>query len=115
MPFLELINDINDAWSKISYGVTPEGSLQAGDSPREFKIDKLQLTEVKGDKEGSDGDTFDITDLVLQFSYHESIESAFLRCDISILDSVDFNSLFKGGEKVRIKMTTATAFDKDPE
>tara|TARA_B100000902_G_scaffold77010_1_gene81771 strand:- start:270 stop:1781 length:1512 start_codon:yes stop_codon:yes gene_type:complete len=112
MPFLELINDINDAWSKISYGVTPEGSLQAGDSPREFKIDKLQLTIV--DEKGGDDETFDITDLVLQFSYHESIESAFLRCDISILDSVDFNSLLKGGEKVRIKMTTATAFNKEP-
>ncbi len=112
MPFLELINDINDAWSKISYGVTPEGSLQAGDSPREFKIDKLQLTIV--DEKGGDDETFDITDLVLQFSYHESIESSFLRCDISILDSVDFNSLLKGGEKVRIKMTTATAFNKEP-
>ena len=111
MPFLELINDINDAWSKISYGVTPEGSLQAGDSPREFKIDKLQLTIV--DEKGGDDETFDITDLVLQFSYHESIESSFLRCDISILDSVDFNSLLKGGEKVRIKMTTATAFNKE--
>tara|TARA_B100000427_G_scaffold3985_1_gene3849 strand:- start:1577 stop:3088 length:1512 start_codon:yes stop_codon:yes gene_type:complete len=112
MPFLELINDINDAWSKISYGVTPEGSLQAGDSPREFKIDKLQLTIV--DEKGGDDETFDIRDLVLQFSYHESIESAFLRCDISILDSVDFNRLLKGGEKVRIKMTTATAFNKEP-
>ena len=46
MPFLELINDVTDAWAKISYGVTPEGSIQAGDSPREFKIDKLQLTIV---------------------------------------------------------------------
>ena len=114
MPFLELINDVTDAWSKISYGVTPSGSIQAGDSPREFKIDKLQLTEVKGDAEGSDGDTFDITELVLQFSYHESIESSFLRCDISILDSVDFNSRLKGGEKVRIKMTTASSINKDP-
>ena len=112
MPFLELINDVTDAWSKISYGVTPEGSIQAGDSPREFKIDKLQLTIV--DEKGGDDETFDITDLVLQFSYHESIESSFLRCDISILDSVDFNSLLKGGEKVRIKMTTATAFNKEP-
>ena len=112
MPFLELINDINDAWSKISYGVTPEGSLQAGDSPREFKIDKLQLTIV--DEKGGDDETFDITDLVLQFSYHESIESSFLRCDICILGRFEFNSLLKGGEKVRIKMTTATAFNKEP-
>tara|TARA_B100001250_G_scaffold374473_1_gene361331 strand:- start:54 stop:1562 length:1509 start_codon:yes stop_codon:yes gene_type:complete len=114
MAFLELVNDLTGAWSKISYGVTPEGAIQAGDSPREFKIDKLTLTEVKGDKEGSDGDTYDITDLVLSFSYHESIESSFLRCDISILDSVDFNSRLKGGEKVRIKMTTATAINKQP-
>ena len=109
--FLELINDITGAWKKISYGVTPSSSLQAGDSPREFKIDKLQLTFLK---DGKDGDTYDITELVLEFSYHESLESPFLRCDISILDAVDFNSKLIGGEKVRIKMTTATAFDKDP-
>ena len=111
MAVLELINDLTGAWKKISYGVTPKSSLQAGDSPREFKIDKLQLTFLDN---GKDGDTYDITELVLEFSYHESIESPFLRCDISILDAVDFNSALIGGEKVRIKMTTATAFDKDP-
>ena len=111
MATLELINGITDAWKKISYGVTPSSSLQAGQSPREFKIDKLQLTFLDN---GKDGDTFDITDLVLEFSYHESLESPFIRCDLSILDAVDFNSNLIGGEKVRIKMTTATAISKDP-
>ena len=112
MPFLELANDLTDAWAKISYGVTPAGSIQAGDSPREFKIDKLQIQLLGSD--GGDGEIFDVRDLILSFNYHESIESAFLRCDINILDSVDFNRNLKGGEKVHIKLTTATAINKEP-
>ncbi len=67
MPFLELINDINDAWSKISYGVTPEGSLQAGDSPREFKIDKLQLTIVD-EEDGLDYDDMSYSSLDIDYT-----------------------------------------------
>ncbi len=111
MAYLELANDISGAWKKISYGVTPGSALNATDSPREFKIDKLQLTLLT--PEGNDGDTFDITELVLSFNYHESIESSFLRCDISILDSVDFNTGLIGGEKVRIKMTTNSSIGKE--
>ena len=111
MAYLELANDISGAWKKISYGVTPGSALNATDSPREFKIDKLQLTLLTG--EGNDGETFDITELILSFNYHESIESAFLRCDISILDSVDFNTNLIGGEKVRIKMTTNSSIGKE--
>ena len=109
MPVIEFINNVANAWEKITYGISEgEGSGTFDkDNARDFHIQKLQL-------ETADGKTlYDMTEMVLEFQYHESIESSFLRCDISILDAIDWNKNLQGGEKVIIKMLTGTALRKD--
>jgi hypothetical protein len=109
MPVIEFINNVANAWETISYGIT--GGTGSGtfdkDNARDFAIHKLQL-------ETADGKTvYDMTEMVLEFQYHESVESSFLRCDISILDAIDWNKNLQGGEKVIIKMLTGTALRED--
>ena len=108
MPFAELISAIDDSWRKIQYGQSQNrGEMYAADKPREYVLDKLEIEMINGKK-------YDIRELVIDFAYHESIESSFLRCEFSILDTLDFNRLLQGGETVTIKATTATSVDKIP-
>lgn len=108
MPFAELISAIDDSWRKIQYGQSQNrGEMYAADKPREYVLDKLEIEMISGKK-------YDIRELVIDFAYHESIESSFLRCEFSILDTLDFNRLLQGGETVTIKATTATSVDKIP-
>ena len=106
MPFAELISAIDDSWRKIQYGQSQNrGEMYAADKPREYVLDKLEIEMISGKK-------YDIRELVIDFAYHESIESSFLRCEFSILDTLDFNRLLQGGETVTIKATTASSVDK---
>jgi len=108
MPFAELISAIDDSWRKIQYGQSQNrGEMYAADKPREYVLDKLEIEMISGKK-------YDIRELVIDFAYHESIESSFLRCEFSILDTLDFNRLLQGGETVTIKATTASSVDKIP-
>ena len=108
MPFAEIISAIDDSWRKIQYGQSQNrGEMYAADKPREYVLDKLEIEMISGKK-------YDIRELVIDFAYHESIESSFLRCEFSILDTLDFNRLLQGGETVTIKATTASSVDKIP-
>ena len=108
MPFAELISAIDDSWRKIQYGQSQNrGEMYAADKPREYVLDKLEIEMISGKK-------YDIRELVIDFAYHESIESSFLRCEFSVLDTLDFNRLLQGGETVTIKATTASSVDKIP-
>ena len=71
---------------------------------RAFELKKMEIELVNEE-------VFDIQDLVVDFEYHESIESSFLRCDFSILDSIDFNANLQGGEKITIQMATESSLD----
>lgn len=66
---------------------------------RQYKLKKLEI-KLSG------GDTKDIRDLVADFQYHEAIESAFLRCDFTILDAADFNKALQGGEEISVELET---------
>ena len=109
MSVVEIVNNIAQTWESITYGITEgdgSGTFDK-DNARDFEIQKLQL-------ETADGSTvYDMTEMVLEFQYHESIESSFLRCDISILDAIDWNKNLQGGEKVTIKILTGTSLRKD--
>ena len=109
MPVVEFINQVAQTWESITYGITNgEGSGTFDkDNARDFEIQKLQLETADGSI------VYDMTEMVLEFQYHESIESSFLRCDISILDAIDWNKNLQGGEKVTIKMLTGTALRQD--
>tara|TARA_B100000902_G_scaffold399103_1_gene468441 strand:- start:746 stop:2314 length:1569 start_codon:yes stop_codon:yes gene_type:complete len=106
MVLKKFIDEATGAWRNVSYGLNREDSFESG-SPREYILKQLEL-------ETHDGDKFDIENIVVDFSYHESIESAFLRCDISIVDAVNFYQRLQGGEKIYINIVTATALDKEP-
>ena len=73
---------------------------------RVFRIKKIELTTLFDQK-------FDIRDLVADFEYHESIEAAFIRCDINIVDARDFNKGLAGGEIIDIEIETNSG-DKKP-
>ena len=72
---------------------------------RDYDLKKLSIAL-------RNGKSYDITDLVLDFEYHESIESPFLRCDFTIIDAVDFNLNLLGGEEILIDLTTHNSNDE---
>mgnify|MGYP001186646907 FL=1 len=104
MAIAKFIDDITESWKTIKYGISQDMN-QSGDNAREFHIKKLLLKTADGKK------TYNIEDMILDFQYHESIESSFIRCDISILDAIDFNLQIFGGEEVEIQLSTSTAFN----
>ena len=69
---------------------------------RDYTLDKLSIM-LNNDKK------YDITDMTMDFEYHESIESPFLRCDFTIIDAVDFNLNLLGGERIFIDLVTHNA------
>ena len=106
MPFQEIIDDLTGAWTRVTYGMRRE-DMNLGEGAREFRLDKIEVKLVNGKK-------YDIRDLVIDFGYHESIESSFLRCEINIFDTVDFNRSLYGGEQISMKMITSTADGEHP-
>jgi|TARA_B100001094_G_scaffold330248_1_gene395007 hypothetical protein len=108
MAFQKLITALDGSWRSLQYGqYQGTNEMYAADKPREYVLDKLEIKMLSGKK-------YDIREMVIDFAYHESIESSFLRCEFSILDTLDFNRLLQGGETVTIKAVTATAFSKEP-
>ena len=106
MAIKKFLDAVTGEWRNIAYGVSREDTFEGG-SPREFVLKQLELETI-------DGETFDIENIVVDFAYHESIESAFLRADISIVDAVNFYKKLQGGEKIYINLVTATALAKEP-
>ena len=75
---------------------------------RLFQIDKMEI-------ETSTGDKYDFRDIMESMEYYESIDSPFLRCDFTIIDSIDFNKLLLGGEKISVKVVTNSSGEKPIE
>lgn len=65
---------------------------------KDYKLNDLTVL-VKDQK-------YDIRDLVAEFSWYESIDSAFVRCDITLLDSIQFDDLLRGDEYISISFET---------
>jgi len=78
----------------------------ANNASREFKCNKISLTTLTNEEE------YDIKDLVGNFLYYESIEAPFVRLELTMIDSVDFNLNLQGGEKVEVNLKTLAANDK---
>ena len=78
----------------------------ADNQSREFKCKKITLTTFTDEKE------YDIKDIVGNFLYYESIEAPFVRLELTIMDSIDFNLNLQGGEKVEVDLKTLSADDK---
>jgi hypothetical protein len=78
----------------------------ANQQSRQFKLKKIEVTSM-----GEEEKTFDIRDVVLDFSYKESIEAAFTSIEFTIADSVDFNLQLTGGETVKIDLETNSSKD----
>ena len=71
---------------------------------RLFTLDKMEIAIPNGNPP-----TYDIRDLVIDFTYTESIDSPFLRVDFSMVDAIDFNKLLIGGEIITVKLTTESS------
>lgn len=69
---------------------------------RLYELRKMKLTTVGGK-------SYDIRDIVTDFSYHESIESPFIRADFTIIDAIDFNLLLQGGEIIDLEIETKSS------
>ena len=67
---------------------------------RRSRLHELKKIEI----ELVGGDTYDIREIVVDFTYYESIESPFIRCDFTIADAVDFNKTLMGGEIIHVKL-----------
>ena len=83
MSLPEVLQAFHNSLTEITYNPGEE----VYEDPRKFELKKLEM-------EMSSGDKLDIGNLVVDFEYHESIESPFLRCDFTIIDAVDFNLNF---------------------
>ena len=67
---------------------------------RRSRLHELKKIEI----ELVGGETYDIREIVVDFTYYESIESPFIRCDFTIADAVDFNKTLMGGETIHVKL-----------
>ena len=54
-------------------------------SAKSYKLSKLDVI--------INNEPVDIRELVANYKWYESIDSAFIRCDITILDSINFDEL----------------------
>ena len=67
------------------------------------------------------GEKFDIQPMIAEFQWYETIDSPFIRCDISILDTIQFGDNLFGDEMVKISFETYAGVtpdnrnQKDPE
>ena len=75
-----------------------EASLAFGETGKmEWQEALSPKARYKGD------DVYDIRDLIASIDYYESIDSPFLRCDISIVDSIDLYKQIRGKEVIKLK------------
>jgi hypothetical protein len=72
---------------------------------KDYKL--KDLTVIVRDKK------YDIRNLVAEFSWYESIDSAFVRCDISLLDSIQFDDELRGDEYISISFETFASVSKN--
>ena len=103
MSLPEVLQAFHNSLTEITYNPGEE----VYEDPRKFELKKLEM-------EMSSGDKLDIGNLVVDFEYHESIESSFLRCDFSIFDAVDFNKNLLGGEYIDVELVTSAAMKEEP-
>lgn len=73
------------------------------------EIDPNEKIDAKARQKGER--VFDMAAIVASFKYVESIESPFLRCDITVVDATDFNKMLRGGETVSINLVTDSSKD----
>ncbi len=78
----------------------------ADNQSRQFKVNKITLTTIREEKE------YDLKDMVASFQYYESIEAPFVRVELVVIDSIDFNLNLQGGEPVAINLKTLSADGK---
>ena len=69
-------------------------------SAKSYKLSKIDV--LIGDKK------VDIRELVSEFNWFESIDSSFIRCDFTILDTVQFDDNILGSEIVHITFESTT-------
>jgi len=69
-------------------------------SAKSYKLSKIDI--LIGDKK------VDIRELVSEFNWFESIDSSFIRCDFTILDTVQFDDNILGSEIVHITFESTT-------
>ena len=69
-------------------------------SAKSYKLSKIDV--LIGDKK------VDIRELVSEFNWFESIDSSFIRCDFTILDTVQFDDNLLGSEIVHITFESTT-------
>ncbi len=56
---------------------------------------------------------YDITEMIAEFQWYETIDSPFVRCDISMLDTVQFGDRLFGDEMVKLCFETYAAVPKN--
>ena len=66
---------------------------------KDYKLKDLTLVT-------QDGEKWDIRDLCMELNWYESIDSPFIRCDISILDAVNFDEKLRGDEYITFTLET---------
>lgn len=81
---------------------------------KSFKLTKADLY-LRGDGKGDD-DKKDIRGIISEFTWFESIDSPFVRCDLAILDSTNFDQQLLGTERLDIEFSTIASQDtQDPK
>ena len=50
----------------------------------------------------SNGENIDIREIISEYNWYESIDSAFIRCDFTILDTIQFDDQILGSEQIDI-------------
>lgn len=78
----------------------------AENQSREFKCNKITLKTIRDEKE------YDLKDMVGNFLYYESIEAPFVRIELTMIDSIDFNLNLQGGEEVSVNLKTLSSDGK---
>ena len=58
-----------------------------------------------------EGTKYDIKAMIAEFDWMESIDSPFVRCDMTILDSIQFGDILFGDEMVKLCFETYASID----
>tara|TARA_B100001996_G_scaffold137979_2_gene104976 strand:+ start:713 stop:2110 length:1398 start_codon:yes stop_codon:yes gene_type:complete len=84
---------------------------------RDYELKDLTVTIPSGTNRQASGDiaarfkkdsknSFDLRQVAAEFVWYESIDAPFCRLDISIIESVDFLNILRGGEIVHLDIVT---------
>tara|TARA_B100001250_G_scaffold368991_1_gene352096 strand:+ start:1565 stop:2962 length:1398 start_codon:yes stop_codon:yes gene_type:complete len=87
---------------------------------RDYELKDLTVTIPSGTNRQATGDiaarfkkdsknSFDLRQVAAEFIWYESIDAPFCRLDISIIESVDFLNVLRGGEIVHLNLLTDAA------